>query len=72
MTASAAPGQARAMTLRRQKARTVDGEPGGYTDAFEIICSDCGDDPRQDYQDVAPRPRPAARRSPRPPSRPRR
>ena len=55
MTASAAPGQARAMTLLRQKARTVDGEPGGYTDAFEIICSDCGDDPRQNYQDVPPR-----------------
>jgi hypothetical protein len=44
------------MTLRRQKARAVEGDlDGGYTDAFEIICSDCGDDPRRDYQDVPPR-----------------
>ena len=55
MTASTASGQAWAMTLRRQQARTVDREPGGYTDAFEIICSDCGDDPRQAYQDALPR-----------------
>ena len=56
MTTSTAPGPGSTMTLRRQKARTVDGNPvGGYTDAFEIICSDCGDDPSQDYQDVQPR-----------------
>jgi hypothetical protein len=31
----------------------VDGKPdGGYTDAFEIICSACGDDPKWDYHDV--------------------
>ena len=52
---STAPGQVWTMTLRRQKARAVDGKPGGYTDAFEVICSDCGDDPRRDYQDVPPR-----------------
>jgi hypothetical protein len=43
------------MTLRRQEARTVDGKPdGGYSDAFEVICCECGDDPRQNYQDVPP------------------
>jgi len=37
-------------------AHTVDGNPdGAYTDTFEIICIDCGDDPRQEYQDVPPR-----------------
>ena len=56
MTTSTAPSPGSTMTLRRQKARTVDGHPdGGYTDAFEIICSDCGDDPQQDYRDVQPR-----------------
>jgi hypothetical protein len=33
----------------------VDGQPqGGYTDAFELICCDCGDDPGLDYRDVSP------------------
>jgi len=26
----------------------------GYTDAFEIVCCDCGDDPDLDYRDVSP------------------
>jgi len=40
--------------LRRQPARLVDGQPqGGYTDAFELICCDCGDDPGLDYRDVS-------------------
>jgi hypothetical protein len=56
MTASTAPGQGSTMTLRRQKAHAADGNPdGGYTDAFEIICGYCGDDPQQDYQDAPPR-----------------
>ena len=56
MTTSTAPGQVWTLTLRRQKARTGDGLPAGsYTDAFEIICSDCGDDPRWAYRDVPPR-----------------
>ena len=56
MTTSTAPGQIWTMTLRRQKAHTVDGNrDGGYTDAFEIICRDCGDDPQRAYQDVSPR-----------------
>jgi hypothetical protein len=33
----------------------VDGRPeGGWTDAFEIICCDCGDDPGRTYCEVAP------------------
>jgi len=56
MTTSAAPGRVWTLTLRRQRAHSGDGKPDeGYTDAFEIICSDCGDDPRRDYQDVPPR-----------------
>jgi len=56
MTTSTAPTRASTMTLRRQKAHTVGGNlDGGYTDTFEIICCDCGDDPRRDYQDVTPR-----------------
>lgn len=40
--------------LRRQPVRIVAGEPeGGYTNAFEIICCDCGDDPGLDYRDVS-------------------
>jgi hypothetical protein len=56
MTTSTAPGHVWTLTLRRQEARTVDGKPGaGYTDAFEMICSDCGDDPRHEYRDIPPR-----------------
>jgi len=53
MTVSMTPGQDWRTTLRRQKARTADGQPeDGYTSAFEIICRDCGDDPGWDYHDV--------------------
>jgi hypothetical protein len=32
----------------------VDGQPqGGYTDAFELVCCDCGDDPDLDYRDIS-------------------
>jgi hypothetical protein len=42
------------VVLRRQPARIVDGRPEGpYTDAFEIICCDCGDDPGLEYTDVS-------------------
>jgi len=38
------------LVLRRQPARIIEGRPeGGYTDAFELICCDCGDDPERDY-----------------------
>ena len=43
------------VVLRRQPARIVDGRPEGpYTDAFEIICCDCGDHPDLDYGQVSP------------------
>jgi hypothetical protein len=33
----------------------VRGRPeGGYTDAYELVCSDCGDDPDLDYREVSP------------------
>jgi hypothetical protein len=44
------------VVLRRQPARMVEGRPeGGYTDVFELICCDRGDDPDLDYRDVSPR-----------------
>ena len=44
------------LVLRRQPARIVDSRPeGGYTDDFELICCDCGDDPDLDYREVSPR-----------------
>jgi hypothetical protein len=50
------PGDGWTLVLRRQPARIVEGQPeGGYTDAFEIICCDCGDHPDQDYREVSPR-----------------
>jgi hypothetical protein len=50
------PAQSWTVVLRRQPAHIVEGEAdGGYTDLFEIICCDCGDDPDLDYRDVSPR-----------------
>jgi hypothetical protein len=41
------------LVLRRQPVRLVEGRPeGGYTDTYELICCDCGDDPDLDYRDV--------------------
>jgi hypothetical protein len=43
------------LVLRRQPVHLVDGLPeGGYTDAYELICCDCGDNPSLDYRDVSP------------------
>lgn len=43
------------VVLRRQPARIVAGHPeGGYTNVFEIICCDCGDQPDLDYREVSP------------------
>ena len=43
------------VVLRRQPARIVAGQPeGGYAEAYELICCDCGDDPGLDYRDVSP------------------
>ena len=50
------PGHGWTTVLRRQPARIVEGQPeGGYTDAFELICCDCGDDPDLDYSEISPR-----------------
>ena len=44
------------VVLRRQPARIAGGRADGpYTDAFEIICCNCGDDPDLDYSEVSPR-----------------
>jgi hypothetical protein len=49
------PGHGWTVVLRRQPVRMVDGRPeGGYTDAFEIVCCDCGDHPDLDYSEVPP------------------
>jgi hypothetical protein len=49
------PGHGWTVVLRRQPVRMVEGRPeGGYTDAFEIICCDCGDHPDLDYSEVSP------------------
>ncbi len=55
MTTHRPPGQDWTLVLRRQPARVVGGRSeGGYTDAYELICCDCGDDPDLDYQQVSP------------------
>jgi hypothetical protein len=41
--------------LRRRPVRIAQGRPeGGYTEEFEIVCCDCGDDPDLDYRQVSP------------------
>ena len=43
------------LVLRREPVRIVDGRPeGGYTNAYELICCDCGDDPDLDNRDISP------------------
>ena len=50
------PGHGRTASLRRQPARIVQGRvEGGYTDAFELICCECGDHPYLDYSEISPR-----------------
>ena len=42
------------VVLRRQPVHLVEGRPeGGYTDSYELICCDCGDNPELDYRDVS-------------------
>jgi hypothetical protein len=44
------------VVLRRQPARIMNGRPhGSYTDAFELICCHCGDDPDLDHREVSPK-----------------
>ena len=41
-------------SLRRQPVRIVEGrKEGGYRDAFEVICCDCGDHPYWDYSEIS-------------------
>jgi hypothetical protein len=48
------PGHGRKAVLRRQPARIVHRRfEGGYTDGYEIICPDCGDDLYLDYSEVS-------------------
>jgi hypothetical protein len=55
MTTGGQPGHGWTVVLRRQPARIVEGQPqGGYTNAFEIICCECGDNPDLDYRQVSP------------------
>lgn len=56
MAAGDRPGRGWRAVLRCQPVRCVTGKDGGgYTDLFEIICCDCGDDAGLDYRDVPPR-----------------
>jgi hypothetical protein len=42
------------VVLRRQPVRMVAGRAeGGYTDAYELVCCECGDDPGLDYREVS-------------------
>ncbi len=50
------PGHGGTASLRRQPARLVQSwAEGGYTDAFELICCECGDHPYLDYSEIPPR-----------------
>lgn len=46
-------GLGRTVVLRRQPVRIVEGQAeGGYTDAYELVCCDCGDHPGLGYREV--------------------
>jgi hypothetical protein len=56
MTSRDQPGHGWTLVLRRQPAHIVEGRPeGGYTDAYELICCYCGDQPDLDYREVSPK-----------------
>jgi hypothetical protein len=49
------PGHGRTARLRRQPFRLADGRvEGGHTNAFEVICPSCGDNPDLDYSEIPP------------------
>ena len=54
MKARDRPAHGWTAVLQRRPARIVAGRPeGGYTNVFEIICCDCGDQPDLDYREVS-------------------
>ena len=49
------PGNGWTVVLRRRPVRIVEGRPeGGYTEDYEIVCCDCGDDPDLNYCKASP------------------
>ena len=57
MATDAQPADDWTVVPRRQPARIVEGgrPEGDYTDVYEIVCRDRGDDPVLDYREVSPR-----------------
>ena len=48
------PGHVITASHRRQPVRVVEGrKEGGYRDAFEVVCCDCGDHPYRDYSEIS-------------------
>ena len=55
MKALEEPGLGWTVVLRRQPVHLVEGRPeGGYTDDYELVCCDCGDNPDLEYRDASP------------------
>ena len=51
----ASPATAGPRTSGASRPGIVDGRmEGGYTDAFELICGQCGDHPYLDYSEIPP------------------
>jgi hypothetical protein len=49
------PGHGSTLSWRRRSVRQIDGHPeGGYTDIWEIVCPDCGDDGARSYAELPP------------------
>jgi hypothetical protein len=48
------PGHGITASLRRQPVRILEGgEEGGYRDAFEVVCGDCGDLLYWEYSEIS-------------------
>ena len=48
------PGRGMTASIRRQSARiTGCREEGGYRNAFEVVCCDCGDHPYWGYSEIS-------------------
>ena len=49
------PGHGMTASIRRQPVRITGGrKEGGYGDAFEVVCCDCGDHPYRGYSEISP------------------